>query len=101
MAFGKKTYAKPVSEGEIKHGFIEPVAVSVEDGSLLASAGSVLSAWDSYRRYRRLVGSSRQLADMIMRRQRLDAFLHGCVVPMDGSALEEWLSAFELSPSQW
>jgi hypothetical protein len=101
MALGKKTYAQPVSEGEIQHGFIEPVAVSVEDGSLLSSASAVLGGWDSYRRYRRLIGNSRQLTEMIARRQRLDAFLHSCVVPMDGSPLEEWLLAFESSPSHW
>ena len=41
LSGGKRAYAKSVSEGEARHGFIEPVAVTVEDGSLLDAGAAV------------------------------------------------------------
>ncbi|MDR3737375.1 MAG: hypothetical protein P4L40_00005 [Terracidiphilus sp.] len=98
---GKRAYAHSVSEGEAQHGYIEPVAVRVEDGSLLGDGPAVAAAFASFLAYRRLLAAAPALSAVMQKRQGLEIYLSRHVALAEGPALDEWFSGFEASAGPW
>jgi hypothetical protein len=99
-SYGKKIYDTSVSESASKQGYTEPVAVPVEDASLLGDAQVVLR-FAAFQEYRRIMSTSKAGQLLTQHRQGLDTFLLRHVVWLEGASLDAWLSAFATAASSW
>ncbi len=96
--FGRKIYDKSVSETALTHGFIEPAAVPLEDGSMLDHV-ELPERFAAFLEYRRAITASKAAQSLINRRQGLDVFLSRHVTAMEGATLDAWLVAFAAQAS--